>query len=499
MFYPAQTSLIPVQVALARFLETNGFAAALGNYPYWYLGTTPFRYLTGPILPSVLVGLHKILPFLSLFEIMLGLVGVVWVVGGVGLYFLIREMRVNKGLGGIRRGDWIAFLGAIFYLFGPMVPFLFRFADGLYLIAFSFLPLTLLLQHRMLRENKNHRDEILLCLLIAFIILLDSLIIPSLLLGMAAIFLAEVGWKKTEEKLKKSLWLMAYGLLLATIWYTPGYWLTLLGAPSLGGVGVLGVIGWLGKLLPTALALVMAVFSIKFFKKRNSLRDFCFYWLFIFGFLTALRFLSDPDFWLDWTAYSTEIQFGFAVLGGTLVRWSLNRQETQNSKLKTQNDNLKLKTFSILILFLAFYFLSFVFIFNKHVIGTLQKDITQSVEYRIGKRVSEIARPGERVFLSGSTAFWLNAFFDIPQVRGGKDQVSVHPTWRQATWEIREGATAEAAEKWLKTLNVKYIVVHTKESKEFYHDFAHPEKFEGVEGFEKIYEEEGDRIYRIED
>lgn len=496
MIYPAQTSLIPVQVALARFLETSGFAAALGNYPYWYLGTTPFRYLTGPILPLVLVGLHKVLSFLSLFEIMLGLVGVVWVVGGIGVYLLVKSLNSAEQN---TEKHGIAVLAALFYLLGPMVPFLFRFADGLYLIAFSFLPYVfwlycLFLQPQKRESGQKRRNEILLCLLITFIILLDSLIIPSLLLGMAGIFLAEVGWKKTEEKLKRSLWLMAYGLLLATIWYTPGYWLTLLGAPSLGGAGVLGVIGWLGKLLPTVLALVMAVFSIKFFKKRNSLRDFCFYWLFIFGFLSLLRFLSDPDFWLDWTAYGTELQFGFAILGGLVVK--------RLGKL-------------IGIMGLIGLMGIWVMITNKYVLGTLQKDITNTVEYRIGRRVSEIAKPpstsfdkaqnkssgqaGERVFLSGTTAFWLNAFFDLPQVRGGKDQSGVDPNWRKAAWEIREGTEIEKSIEWLRKLEVSYLVVHTEESGEFYHDFAHPEKFEEAGGLEKVYDEEGDRIYRVND
>ena len=51
MIYPAQTSMIPAQIALVRFLEATGWQSANRNYPYWYLGTTPFRYLTGPILP----------------------------------------------------------------------------------------------------------------------------------------------------------------------------------------------------------------------------------------------------------------------------------------------------------------------------------------------------------------------------------------------------------------------------------------------------------------
>jgi uncharacterized membrane protein len=84
-------------------------------------------------------------------------------------------------------------------------------------------------------------------------------------------------------------------------------------------------------------------------------------------------------------------------------------------------------------------------------------------------------------------------------VRGGKDQVGVDPNWRKAVWEIREGERVEDSLRWLKKLKISYLVVHTEESGEFYHDFAHPEKFEEVEGLEKIYGGDGDRIYRIDD
>ena len=49
--FPTQTSLIPIGVALARFLGERGLTAFSSNYPYWYLGTTPFRFLTGPVVP----------------------------------------------------------------------------------------------------------------------------------------------------------------------------------------------------------------------------------------------------------------------------------------------------------------------------------------------------------------------------------------------------------------------------------------------------------------
>jgi hypothetical protein len=514
--FPSQTSLIPIQVALARFLEQGG--NIFGNYPYWYLGTTPFYYLTGPVLPLVLVGLHRILPFFNLFEVFFLVIGVCWLMGGVGVYLLIREIREDEGKLGKMRDEKIAFLAAIFYVFGPMVPLFFRFSDGLYLAAFSFLPFVLLVYLKLFKKW-DRKLAVLLTGLLTWEVLLDSLIIPTLVLGMAVIFLVQVGWKRAEEKLKQTFLIFAFSILLSTLWYTPGYWLTLLGAPSLAGKGLFWVIGELIKLLPPALALVLAVVSVKFFKGKNGLRDFCFYWLFTYVFLTLLRFLSDPDFWMDWSSYNLELQLGLAVLGGLLAGRLLSHPnpstcsgQVRRMKIIRINPNVL-----ILSVFCFLYFVFWLFITKKYVFGTLQKGIERTVEYKIGKELSDRGTEGQRdtgdrgtegqrdrgdkgrVFLSGTTAFWLNAFFDIPQVRGGVDQAAVDKDWREAVWEIREGTEVEESLKWLKDLGVSYLVVHTSTSSEFYHDFRNPEKFEGIEGLKMVYDEEGDRIYKIED
>ncbi|MDP3888425.1 MAG: hypothetical protein Q8Q24_00120 [bacterium] len=550
--YPAQTSLIPVQIALAKFWEVQGFSALFVDYPYWYLGTTPFHYLSG-ILPLFLAVLHHFLPGFSLFEIMFGVVGASWILGGLGVYLLVQALinaasnaagtfdhaaeqnAASNAAGTFDRAAErrrIPALAAFFYLLGPIVPFLFRFSDGLYLIAFSFLPFVLLVYHRWLKSEdrrqgtediiqktddrgwKVRKIEILLCLLIAFVILLDTQIIPTLILGMATLILAEGGWKRVETKVKSSLVLLFFSFLISTLWYAPGYWWTLLGSPSFGGQALLAIIAWIGKILPIALAFTLVIVSARFFKKKNALGSFCFYWLFIFGFLTLVRFLSDPDFWLDWSSYGVELQMGIAIaLGGWLGgKPEDRRQRTEDGLQKTEDGRQiienQFSVFSLQNLFsvfrlpssilLALYLILFIFVLNRYVLGTFQKDITQTVEYRLGNQLAKIAKPQERVFLSGTTTFWLNAFFDIPQVRGGTDQASIDPDWRKAVWEVREGATTESTERWLKALKITYLVVHTKESDEFYHDFDDPEKFEQISGLKKIYEEKGDRIYRLE-
>lgn len=469
---------MPIQIALARFIEQGGDIRGL--YPYWYLGTTPYYYVSGPFIPAFIVLLHRLMPDFSLFTIMFGIIGVVWLIGGIGVYLLVRELRVDKGELAPLRPSGFAWGVGFLYLLGPIMPFLFRFTDGVYLIAFSFLPLTLL-KYLKLLKHWTKKEAIITGLMMSFVILLDSLIIPALIIGMISLLLAQGGWDHIESKIKKSILLFTFSILISTVWYTPGYWFTLLGAPSLAGEGLFKVIASLGKLIPISLALAAAIFSIRMFKKREMLRDFSFYWFFIFGFLSFLRFLSDPDFWLDWSAYGLEIQFGMAII-------------LAQALLKTKH--LILKTLYILA-----YLLLFVFVFNKYVLGTLQKDITNSVEYKISKqleaRVKERESERARVLLSGSTVFWLNAFMDVTQVRGGVDQASKDGSWRKEVWEIREGEDGQKAMEALRRLGVKYLVVHTEESLEYYNDFKFPYKFENLAGLEKIYEEGGDIIYRI--
>ena len=90
--YPPETSLIPVTVALARFVEVNGFASMFGHYPYWYLGV-PYQYITGPIIPLLQTFLHQVLSGFSLFEITYLLLLLSFIAGAVGWVLLVKNIR----------------------------------------------------------------------------------------------------------------------------------------------------------------------------------------------------------------------------------------------------------------------------------------------------------------------------------------------------------------------------------------------------------------------
>jgi len=469
--YPAQTSFIPVQVALARFLDVSGWLGAIkSNYPYWYLGTTPFRYLTGPVMPGLLVSLHRLLGEWSWFEVMWLVMGMFWLVGTGGVYWLVRE------LGGEKR---VGLVSALFYGLGWYTVWSFPLTDGLGLISFSILIYVMVFYVKWLKERSWQR-AVSLCITIAFVLLLNSLILPSLVLGMMVVLLSMAKWKRLGQRLKNTLkWLMI-GWLIATIWYGFGYWWRLLLAPSFAGKPTFKVIGQITKLLPMALGLSLAVVGGKMVKLKSRLARFSFYWLFTFGFLSLMRFISDPDFWIDWMAYGLEWQLG---VGLVIALWFSQEKKRWRWVLKP--------------VLLGLWLGVWVFWGKTRVVGSLRQEIAESVEYRLGRVLEWVVKPEERVFLSGSSVFWFNAFFDIAQVRGGVDQVSVDPEWREAAWEIREGKEIERSLEWLDRLKISWLVVHGLKSEEVYHDFKFPDKFEGVERLEKVYDMRGDRIYLV--
>ncbi len=482
--YPTQISLIPTTVALVRFIEEHGFVSW---YPYWYLGN-PLHYLTGPILPVICLVLHRIFPALNFFDIVYILIFFSFILGPLGLFFFVRKLSGNF---------FLSLVSFLFFLFLPWHYFSGLVLDnGSHILALMVLPWVLWLS--LFALEKWHKAWVILATLaMAFVILIDSLIGVPLVVGLV-LFVSLKILKSTEGieiKIAKALFLLVLGWLLTFWWFSPGYWLTILQAPSLAGKGLLSVVVWLGRLLLNLVPLVLAVFSVSRFKKiKDRTLIFTLGWLGFFGFLTLMRFLSDPDFWQDWSSYGVELELGIAMaLGLILNRWKFSVFQ---------------KIFSVSVILGLAAVWGYAFRWTPLLIP--RKNIENTVEYRIGKQLSEIAKPlsassgqaGERVFLSGSTAFWLNAFFDIPQVRGGKDETSVEPLWRQAAWEIREGPSTssgqENTEKWLKTLNVSYLVVHTQDSEEYYHDFSHPEKFESAKSLKKVFSDKGDVVYRVE-
>jgi hypothetical protein len=103
--------------------------------------------------------------------------------------------------------------------------------------------------------------------------------------------------------------------------------------------------------------------------------------------------------------------------------------------------------------------------------------------------------PGVRCLSTGSVRFWYNAWYDLPQLGGSSEQGLLNPNSQFGNAEAVLDDNIDAGIAWLQATGVGAVIVHDKTSKEVYHDWPNPERFEGK--LEKIYNNAGDRIYRV--
>lgn len=465
--YPAQTSLIPVTVAITRFLESNGFSSFFGVYPYWYLGV-PARYLAGPVVPFLLIGLHKILPNVTLFSITIYLIIFSFLASAAGWGVLAKRITGKRNVGVI--------VGILLLILPWRYLSSLALDESSNVLARNLLPYVLLAFWNFLKR-KDRKSTVIVLAAIVFLLLINTNILTILIVGITGLVLAasfkKGKIKKVSKYIKPSLLILAGGLFLVTFWYTPSYWWTVLTNPSIGGASQVKVILRVFDLLRVVVPLVLAMAAVYFSGKiKSRFSVFGLTWTFTFLFLTAFRFIGDPDFWQDWTSWVFELEIGIAFLISILVS--------------------RKRYFVSFILFLA------LFLLTNYIYGVLKQPTLISSSLPRGvlslKKLDEIARD-ERVFISGSTVFWANALTDLAQVRGGVDKVAIHPFWDHAAYQLREGSSPELASAWLEALGVSYVLIHGPYSLETYHDFRNIDKWLNVG--EVVWEGQGDAIIKV--
>lgn len=449
--------LISTVLALSDFFIKN-FSNDFWWYPYWYLGN-PFNYLIGPVVPLVLLILSKAVP-LPLGALYIGVIGISWVIGGIGVVRVVRE------IGG--KGQTAVIAGLLFAALPFSLLFL-QVSNGLHLVAFGLLPWVFIVYQRFLVRMQGN-IVLFLALSITFVTLIDISILLSLIIGFSALLL--VHKKQIGYLSLKTVLILLLSLSLATIWYTPGFWLTILANPSFGGVPLVGIVKTIFQLIVSFLPLFLgATLAHRRMIKLAPVLQFGLLFFFSFAFLTIVRFLFDPDFVMDWIGYILELQFGMAIiLASVLVRVK------QYFFIIILTIVLLLDCFIVISLAKQFHDQS---VYQKHIVSLLEKN----------------ADSDERVFLSGSPVFFINQFLPVMQVRGGKDEGSIHPFWTEASYQIREGEGADLAKLWLTALGLRYVLVHQKNSREPFSDFIHTDKFKT---FTTTVEEQDDVLYKIE-
>ena len=104
--------------------------------------------------------------------------------------------------------------------------------------------------------------------------------------------------------------------------------------------------------------------------------------------------------------------------------------------------------------------------------------------------------PGARALSTGSVRFWYDAWYNDAEAYGGSDQGMLNQNIVLASWEITQGTDPAPAIAWLQAIGADAVIVPGKTSQEIYHDYSHPEKFQGA--LTAIYDDhKGNIIYRV--
>ena len=126
-------------------------------------------------------------------------------------------------------------------------------------------------------------------------------------------------------------------------------------------------------------------------------------------------------------------------------------------------------------------------------------DITRTIQYKTAKWLDTHLQ-GQRAMVSGDVGTWFNVFTDNPQLSSGHDPFS--PNWmiEIAVYTIYSGQNAGERDawystQWLKAYGCQAITVPGPHSREEYHPFRNPLKFEGV--LPLLWHEEDDSIYGV--
>jgi hypothetical protein len=126
-------------------------------------------------------------------------------------------------------------------------------------------------------------------------------------------------------------------------------------------------------------------------------------------------------------------------------------------------------------------------------------DITQTIQYKTDLWLKD-HMPGQRAMISGDVEFLNNVISDNPQMSGGHEPTVPNLVERFAIFEIYTGygageRDAEYSLLWLKAFGNRAVTVPGAKSREAYHPFAHPHKFDQV--LPVLWHEEDDTIFGI--
>ncbi len=475
-------------IANARFI-TERFPD-LSWYPYWYLGF-PFELFYTPLLPAAVALVGKIGGDIPQAYRLVAATG--YALGLPALYLAARELTGSRRAALLGAGAFLL-LPSLTYAFPPIrtdgsglsgtfVPppwrlvALVEYGEGPHVLSLSIALLGVAATLRYLRARSAFRLAVAVVALVAVALtnLIGALGVAIFIFGIALANGPAASFTGKWQGLAK---LGVLTVLFSLGWYSLGF----MRAFSQPGGG--DTASFYLALPLVALAAVIAVAALPL-KRLPPGMDVALLWLFLFGAILVPKQLFGIGIAPQPIRYSLELDAAFAIAIGIVLATLIERV----TSWRLARGALGAVAVLALVVVGAPAWLG--------VQARLAPDASWRdwSERRVALWLAGNLRPGERAFLSGDHAFWLNVFADVPQVRGGQDFSAVDPWPAHAAFQISSGPDAAISKIWLQALAVRYLVVTTPSSSEIFHDFTNPAKFDGM--FPVVFDERGVRIYEV--
>jgi len=376
------------------------------------------------------------------------------------------------GVAGVMEGTW----------FARRLHVALGYGDGPNISGLTLVPLALLMLDRAL-EKKTPGRWIAAAVALAAVGLTNIPATIALAFGILSYSLA-LPWRTWLGVWVRSAGIAITGFLLFAPWIPPsGLMLNSLNVQSMNPEGALTA-----AKLPYLLALVAAVgIALVIFQRLRVASYVRFAWVYAM-LLTSIAMLSIVKH-VDLigqasrfhVAMELPIILALVFTVHALFRW------TKASR----------SVVAILLIGLCAYIVPQLRIFARK--NIFRVDISQRSEYKISRWMDANAH-GDRVFVAGGTAFWLNYLADGPQVRGCCDQNMIVPGLRDISAAITVlpgtgDAATDPSVRWLQILGVHYVATSGEISNEAYKDFVHPDKYRGM--LREVWRDQDDAIFEV--
>ncbi|MDP3998583.1 MAG: hypothetical protein Q8P89_03125, partial [bacterium] len=245
------------------------------------------------------------------------------------------------------------------------------------------------------------------------------------------------------------------------------FWYNLTFMGTFFGEGSGALKNWLAMFPWGVVALAGGFFLLLYLLKtiiRDRALSAVFLWTLTLFIIVAVYYLSaPPKLWQERLElapqalrYMLEVDMSLAALAGVLIAYLAKKISGKNKSAgKAAGWVLSIGVLAVSLVY-GFLYAPFSW---KAVGGEV--DLEKSAEKKAADfLVSRVdSQKGERVFLAGNQAFYLDYFSDIWQLRGALYQAKTHPWPEHIYYQLRMGEDPMIARDWLEIINAKYVVV----------------------------------------